>query len=119
MSTERMVGSHPTCRSSIRYIGLKLPMNVRILVLELNLGATLLDAGVTGAVFGVEAHETVAPASPAQRQVPGGPGSGIEMLVKPLQRRNHDAPRLPVHFDPFLPFLPEKGIALPDYNRDV
>src|SRR5436189_24395 len=55
-----------------------------------------------------ERDEIVTPAIPAQRQVTSGIGAGVEVLVKPLGRRNHDAPRFPVHPGRFPVFGPEQ-----------
>ena len=49
-----------------------------ILILELDLTATILDAGVGLALAALTLHEFVAPVVPTQGQVARGNGAGIE-----------------------------------------
>ena len=86
---------------------LEVLMDLWVLVFVLDLRAAFFDADFDRLVV-TERDEIVTPAIPAERQVTGGIGAGVEVLVKPLRRRNHDAPRFPVHPGQFSVFGPEQ-----------
>ena len=86
---------------------LEVLMDLWVLVFVLDLRAAIFNADFDRLVI-TEGDEIVTPAIPAERQVTGGIGAGVEVLVKPLRRRNHDAPRFPVHPGRFSVFGPEQ-----------
>ena len=93
-------------------------MDLSILVLVFNLCAALFEADVHRRVA-VNDGEAIAPAIPTQRQVASGLGPGIEMLVKPLIWRNHNASRLPVRPNHLAVLGPKQRIALPAQDGHV
>src|SRR6185312_6451884 len=120
VGAEGMVVAHLALGARLLHLRLEIAVDPGILVLELDLGAALLDAGV-GATLVIELEELVAPAVPAQRQIAGAGGAAVEMLVEPLVGRHHDAARIPI--DPPLVVLlhlrPQHRIALARQDDDM
>src|SRR6185312_16516069 len=120
VGAEGMVVAHLALGARLLHLRLEIAVDPGILVLELDLGAALLDAGV-GAALVIELEELVAPAVPAQRQIAGAGGAAVEMLVEPLVGRHHDAARIPI--DPPLVVLlhlrPQHRIALARQDDDM
>src|SRR5919108_5084953 len=91
--TVRMIGSHVAGGAGFFHRRLEIPMNDWIFVFKLDLTATLFHAGVGAALAVLHPHEAKAPAAPPKRQIARRLHARVEMLMKPLVRRHHDAPR--------------------------
>src|SRR5438067_5580575 len=100
-------GTHTAGRACFVEARLEVLVDLWVLIFVLDLRAAVFDAYLDRLVV-TERDEIVTPAIPAQRQVTSGIGAGVEVLVKPLGRRNHDAPRFPVHPGRFPVFGPEQ-----------
>src|SRR5207302_10171968 len=87
------------------------PANAGVLVLVLDLPAAGADAAVDAVAEQrpLVAAEGVADAAEGDRQVPGGPGGGVEVLVEHHVRGRVDPPGLPVDAAwLLLPLVPEQ-----------
>src|SRR5881397_1068182 len=93
-------GAHVAGRASFRQGRLEDLMNFWILVFVFDLISALLHVHLDGLFVG-ERDKSVAPTIPAQGEITSGFGAGVKMLVKPLVRRHHHAPRLPVDTNHF------------------
>src|SRR5437660_11764986 len=116
---KRVVRTHLTRGAGFFHRRFEVAVHGRIFVLEFDLPAPLLHAGV-GRTFAVlHSHEAKAPATPAERQIARRFCAGVQMLMKPLVRRHHDAPWLPVHALHLLALQPENGVTLAAENDHV
>ena len=99
-------GAHAASRACLVEARFEVVVDFRVLVFVLDLGAAIFDADFDRLVV-TERNEIVTPTIPAQREVTSGIGAGVEVLVKPLRRRNYDAPRFPVYPGLFAVFGPK------------
>ena len=97
---------HAARRAVLGELSLEAPVDLRRLILVLNLDAALPDADVGAAL-----RDASAPyATEAQRQVARGCRAGVEVLMETALGWHHDqAAALPVALPGLLPLLPEQG----------
>src|SRR5262245_8377242 len=114
-----MIRAHVAPRSCDLHRCLKIFVDLRILVLKLDLTATQFDARKAAAFAVLRAHETVAPVVPPERQISRRFCAGVEMLVEPPIGRNNDAARLPIDPLHLLAFRPQYRVALAGQDNNV
>src|SRR5262245_13882492 len=114
-----MIHAHVASRSCGFHRCLKIFVDLRIFVLELDLTATQFDARKAAAFAVLRTHETKAPVIPAEGQIARRFCAGVEMLVEPSIGGNNDASRLPINPLHLRACRPQYRVALAGQDNNV
>ena len=117
MAAEGMICAHFARSSRLRQGRFELGVNVRSFIFVINLVAAAFHAFVHAVGFSIAAIFFTA--GPAQRQITNRCVTAVEMLVKPVFRRNDNAAFIPWKPLPRHPFGPHQRVTGAAENDDV